>query len=229
MASDLVGPRKCESGSARQLPPEQAAPAAMVAQTAAMADGCRRDRAVPACEGMTSGEISAHFSDIVERRASKETVSRITDRVVAEMNDRASMPLDPVYAAVFIDAIHVKVRDGQVANRPVYAAIGVTADGCTDVLGCDGRRWRGREVLDERARRPEEPWRARRSLLRRRRRQGPAGGRRERMATSHRPNMHCAHDQKRFPAVRPTVRGDGSTLAQRRSCRFSTTTSRSGG
>jgi putative transposase len=37
--------------------------------------------------------------------------------------------------AVFIDAIMVKVRDGQVANRPVYAAIGVTLDGGKDVLG----------------------------------------------------------------------------------------------
>ena len=44
-------------------------------------------------------------------------------------------PLDEVYAAVFIDAIVVKVRDGQVANRPVYAAIGVTLAGEKDVLG----------------------------------------------------------------------------------------------
>ena len=40
-----------------------------------------------------------------------------------------------MYVAVFIDAIMVKVRDGQVANRPVYAAIGVTVDGRKDVLG----------------------------------------------------------------------------------------------
>jgi transposase-like protein len=40
-----------------------------------------------------------------------------------------------VYAAVFNDAIVVKVRDGQVANRPIYAAIGVTVDGRKDVLG----------------------------------------------------------------------------------------------
>jgi putative transposase len=40
-----------------------------------------------------------------------------------------------VYAAVFIDAIVVKVRDGQVANRPVYATIGVTLDGERDILG----------------------------------------------------------------------------------------------
>jgi transposase-like protein len=36
---------------------------------------------------------------------------------------------------VFIDAIVVKVRDGQVANRPFYAAIGVTLDGDKDILG----------------------------------------------------------------------------------------------
>src|SRR4029079_16753192 len=40
-----------------------------------------------------------------------------------------------VYAAIFIDAIMVKVRDGQVANRPIYAAIGVTLAGEKDVLG----------------------------------------------------------------------------------------------
>jgi len=40
-----------------------------------------------------------------------------------------------VYAAIFIDAIVVKVRDGQVANRPFYAAIGVTVEGHKDVLG----------------------------------------------------------------------------------------------
>src|SRR3954449_3273351 len=86
-------------------------------------------------KGMTTGEISAHFAEIYGASVSKETISRITDKVVAEMNDWANRPLDAVYAAVFIDAIHVKVRDGQVANRPVYAAIGVTLDGEKDVLG----------------------------------------------------------------------------------------------
>jgi hypothetical protein len=40
-----------------------------------------------------------------------------------------------VWAAVFIDAINVKIRDGQVRNRPVYAAIGVDLDGERDILG----------------------------------------------------------------------------------------------
>jgi putative transposase len=86
-------------------------------------------------KGLTSGEISAHFAEIYGASISKETISRITDKVVAEMAEWANRPLDAVYVAVFIDAIVVKVRDGQVANRPVYAAIGVTVDGHKDVLG----------------------------------------------------------------------------------------------
>src|SRR5690349_18658524 len=86
-------------------------------------------------KGMTTGEISAHFAEIYGASVSKETVSRITDKVVAEMTEWSTRPLDRVYVAVFIDAIVVKVRDGQVANRPVYAAIGVTVDGRKDVLG----------------------------------------------------------------------------------------------
>ncbi len=86
-------------------------------------------------KGLTTGEISAHFEEIYGASVSKETISRITDRVVAEMNEWASRPLDRVYVAIFIDAVVVKIRDGQVVNRPVYAAIGVTVDGHKDVLG----------------------------------------------------------------------------------------------
>jgi transposase-like protein len=75
-------------------------------------------------KGLTTGEISAHFAEIYGASVSKETISRITDTVVAGMQDWAARPLDGVYVAVFIDAIIVKLRDGQVANRPVYAAIG---------------------------------------------------------------------------------------------------------
>jgi transposase-like protein len=86
-------------------------------------------------KGLTTGEISAHFAEIYGASVSKETVSRITDKVLEEMNDWSVRPLDATYAAVFIDAIVVKVRDGQVANRPFYAAIGVTLAGERDVLG----------------------------------------------------------------------------------------------
>ncbi len=85
--------------------------------------------------GLTTGEISAHFAQIYGASVSKETVSRITDKVIEEMQAWVARPLEQVYAAIFIDAIMVKVRDGQVANRPVYAAIGVTLAGDKDVLG----------------------------------------------------------------------------------------------
>src|ERR1700691_5937051 len=86
-------------------------------------------------KGLTTGEISAHFAEIYGASVSKETVSRITDKVIEEMQAWQNRPLGEVYAAVFIDAIVVKIRDGQVANRPVYAAIGVTLEGHKDVLG----------------------------------------------------------------------------------------------
>ena len=86
-------------------------------------------------KGLTTGEISAHFGEIYGASVSKETVSRITGKVIEEMQSWQARPLDGVYAAVFIDAIMVKVRDGQVANRPVYAAIGVSLAGEKDILG----------------------------------------------------------------------------------------------
>jgi putative transposase len=86
-------------------------------------------------KGLTTGEISAHFAEIYGASVSRETISRITDKVIEEMNDWVARPLDSTYAAIFIDAIVVKVRDGQVANRPFYAAIGVTLAGERDILG----------------------------------------------------------------------------------------------
>ena len=86
-------------------------------------------------KGLTTGEISAHFADVYEASVSKDTVSAITDRVLEEMQAWWARPLERVYAAIFIDAITVKIRDGQVGNRPVYVAIGVDLDGHKDILG----------------------------------------------------------------------------------------------
>ena len=91
-------------------------------------------------KGLTTGEISAHFAEVYGASVSKDTVSRITDRVVEDMQAWSARPLQAIYAAVFIDAIYVKVRDGQVGNQPFYAAIGVDLEGHRDVLGL----WAGR-------------------------------------------------------------------------------------
>jgi putative transposase len=86
-------------------------------------------------KGLTHGEISAHLAEIYGAQVSKETVTRITDRVIDGMVEWQNRPLDPVYPVVFIDAIVVKIREGQVANRPIYVAVGVTVDGTRDILG----------------------------------------------------------------------------------------------
>lgn len=85
--------------------------------------------------GLTHGEICAYLGDVYEARVSKETVSRITDRVMEGMTAWQNRPLDRVYPVIFVDAIMVKIREGQVANRPIYLALGVTVDGERDILG----------------------------------------------------------------------------------------------
>ena len=85
--------------------------------------------------GLTTGEISAHFAEVYGASVSKETISKITDKVVEEMNEWSNRPLDPVYPVIFIDALMVKVRDGQVRNKPIYVVVGVTVRGERDILG----------------------------------------------------------------------------------------------
>ncbi|GLW04840.1 IS256 family transposase [Streptomyces lavendulae subsp. lavendulae] len=86
-------------------------------------------------KGLTSGEIVAHLAEVYGMDTSKETVSTITDKALESMAEWRTRPLDSVYPVVFIDAIHVRIRDGQVANRPVYVAIAVTVDGYREILG----------------------------------------------------------------------------------------------
>jgi putative transposase len=85
--------------------------------------------------GLTHGEIAAHLAEVYGAEVSKQTISTITDKVIDGMTEWQNRPLDPVYPVVFIDAINVKIRDGKVANRPIYLAMAVTVDGHRDILG----------------------------------------------------------------------------------------------
>lgn len=86
-------------------------------------------------KGMTTGDIQTHLFEIYGTEISRETISKITDTIVEEMMAWQNRPLDAVYAVVLIDAIVIKIRGSQVANRPVYVAIGVNLNGERDVLG----------------------------------------------------------------------------------------------
>ena len=150
--------------------------------------------------GLTTGEISAHFQEIYGADVSRETVSRITERVVAEKDEWCSRPLDRVYAAVSIDATVVKVRDGQVANRAFYVAVGVDLEGRPRRAGHLGvARRGGRTLLAVGAHRAEEPGRGRCVLPDLRRAQRPArrGGRG--MASGHRADLRGASAAQHVP------------------------------
>src|SRR5438132_2101720 len=86
-------------------------------------------------KGLTTGDIQAHLLEIYGTEISRETISKITDQIVEDMAAWQRRPLDRMYPVLLIDAIVIKVRDSQVANRPVYVAIGVNMDGERDVLG----------------------------------------------------------------------------------------------
>jgi len=86
-------------------------------------------------KGMTTGDIQAHLLEIYGTDISRETISKITDTIVEDMLAWQHRPLDRLYPVLLIDAIVIKVRDSQVANRPVYVVIGVNLDGDRDVLG----------------------------------------------------------------------------------------------
>jgi putative transposase len=68
-------------------------------------------------------------------QVSKQAISTITDRVLEGLSEWQNRPLDVVYPVIFIDAINVKIRDPNVANRPIYVALAVTVEGTRDVLG----------------------------------------------------------------------------------------------
>jgi len=86
-------------------------------------------------KGLTTGEVQAHLAEIYGAEVSRDQISTITDRVLEGLAEWQSRPLDPVYAVLFIDVINVKIRDGNVANRPIYVILGVTADGERDIVG----------------------------------------------------------------------------------------------
>jgi transposase-like protein len=86
-------------------------------------------------KGMTTGDIQAHLADVYDTDISRDTISRITDAVIEDLLAWQNRPLDAIYPVILIDAIVVKIRDGQVANRPIYVAMGVNLNGERDVLG----------------------------------------------------------------------------------------------
>ena len=86
--------------------------------------------------GMSTRDIHDQIKDLYGIDVSAEMVSKITEKIVPEIKEWQSRPLERIYPFVFMDAIHYKVRtDGQIVNRAAYVVMGVDISGKKDILG----------------------------------------------------------------------------------------------
>ena len=85
--------------------------------------------------GMTVREIQAHLEEMYGTEVSPTLISSVTDAVNDEVKAWQARPLDPIYPIVYLDCIHVKVREGAVRVKAVYLAIGVAMTGEKEMLG----------------------------------------------------------------------------------------------
>ena len=84
---------------------------------------------------MTVREIQSHLEEMYGTEVSPTLISSVTDAVIDEVKAWQSRPLDAIYPIVYLDCIHVKVRDGSVRVKAVYLAIGINMSGEKEVMG----------------------------------------------------------------------------------------------
>lgn len=86
--------------------------------------------------GMTVREIQSHLEEMYGTEVSPTLISSVTDAVADEVKTWQSRPLDALYPIVYLDCIHVKVRDaGTVRAKAVYLALGINMTGEKELLG----------------------------------------------------------------------------------------------
>lgn len=86
--------------------------------------------------GMTVREIQGHLEEMYGTEVSPTLISSVTDAVIDEVRAWQSRPLDALYPIVYLDCIHVKVRDtGAIRVKAVYLALGLNLAGEKELLG----------------------------------------------------------------------------------------------
>ncbi len=86
--------------------------------------------------GQSVRDIAATLAELYGMEVSAATISSVTDKVWPLVQEWQNRPLSGIYAIVYLDAIHVKLRrEGKVENVPVYVVLGVDLEGQRDVLG----------------------------------------------------------------------------------------------
>ena len=86
--------------------------------------------------GMSVRDIQSQLESFYGVDVSPALISKITDKVLEGINEWQSRPLEDVYAVVFLDAIHYKIRlDSKVVSKAAYTVMGIDLQGKVDVLG----------------------------------------------------------------------------------------------
>jgi transposase-like protein len=87
-------------------------------------------------KGVSTRDIQDHLHQLYGMDVSPTMISNVTNKIVPIIKEWQNRPLQSVYAVVFMDAIHYKVKqDGAIVNKAAYMVIGIDLDGCKDVLG----------------------------------------------------------------------------------------------
>ena len=86
--------------------------------------------------GMTVREIQGHLEELYKVEVSPGLISSVTEAVIEEAREWQNRGLDEIYPIVYLDALHLKIRDGgQVRNKAIYVVIGINLEGRKEVLG----------------------------------------------------------------------------------------------
>jgi putative transposase len=87
-------------------------------------------------KGMTTRDIEDSLGEIYGTEVSASLISRITDRLLPEINEWHNRPLEQVYPVVYFDGIVFNARtESKVIKRCVYTVLGIDKDGHKDILG----------------------------------------------------------------------------------------------
>jgi len=87
-------------------------------------------------KGMSQRDIEDNLREIYGCEIPQTLISKITDKILPEVNEWQNRPLDGVYPIIYFDGIVFKSRkDNQIINKCVYTVLGIDTDGHKDILG----------------------------------------------------------------------------------------------
>ena len=86
--------------------------------------------------GMSQRDIAEQIKNLYDVEISPELVSKISEKIMPEVNDWQNRPLEEVYPFMFMDAIHYKVKeDHRYITKAAYVVLGINMEGGKDILG----------------------------------------------------------------------------------------------